>query len=265
MRPYATSLFDAAAGRLTGVEARSISGKRLTVTADWFVLAAGTFETTRLLLQLDELTDGRAFSGCDALGRYFIDHLKIEVGPRQAARQHANQSSPSAITSAARPVAASTWKPPPPLSAKTKLASGYVTVRAEFPPLSIHHYVRNLGKSAQARRFLELVPKPEMVKDLRSLPPALYWSVRHKQMYFSPAMDLFVDARIEQAPSRDFTPHALQAARRAWRADVAVGLAEDGGRQAHPSLGFGARASVLAIHFSSRHEPYRLVDRPGPG
>ena len=55
-------------------------GERLTVAADWFVLAAGTFETTRLLLQLDELTDGRAFSGCDALGRYFIDHLKIEAG-----------------------------------------------------------------------------------------------------------------------------------------------------------------------------------------
>ena len=85
-------LFDAAAGRLTGVEARSINGRRLTVVADWFVLAAGTFETTRLLLQLDELTDGRAFSGCDALGRYFNDHLKIEAGRIEAARQQANQS-----------------------------------------------------------------------------------------------------------------------------------------------------------------------------
>ena len=59
-------LFDAAAGRLTGVEARSINGRRLTVVADWFILAAGTLETTRLLLQLDELTDGRAFSECDS-------------------------------------------------------------------------------------------------------------------------------------------------------------------------------------------------------
>jgi hypothetical protein len=71
---------DAAAGRLTGVEARSINGRRLTVVVDWFVLAAGTFETTRLLLQLDELTDGLAFSECDALDRYFNDHLKIEAG-----------------------------------------------------------------------------------------------------------------------------------------------------------------------------------------
>jgi choline dehydrogenase-like flavoprotein len=61
-------LFDAAVGRLSGVEARSINGRRLTVLADWFVLAAGTFEATRILLQLHELTDGRAFSGCNALG-----------------------------------------------------------------------------------------------------------------------------------------------------------------------------------------------------
>src|SRR5262249_41200586 len=73
-------LVDGAAGRLTGVEARSMNGRRLTVLADCFMLAAGTLETTKLLLQLDELTEGRAFSGCEALGRYFNDHLKIEAG-----------------------------------------------------------------------------------------------------------------------------------------------------------------------------------------
>jgi hypothetical protein len=137
-------LFDAAAGRLTGVEARSINGRRLTVLADWFVLAAGTFETTRLLLQLDELTDGRAFSECDALGRYFNDHLKIEAGrvkpldSRQtnlAFGYHIGGSTRRSVhveTSAAA-------------QREDQAGSGYVTIRAEFPPLSIHHYVRNLG------------------------------------------------------------------------------------------------------------------------
>jgi choline dehydrogenase-like flavoprotein len=193
-------LFDAAAGRLTGVEARSINGRRLTVAADWFVLAAGTFETTRLLLQLDELTDGRAFSECGVLGRYFNDHLKIEVGrlkPLDSRRTNlafgyhiggATRRSVHLETSAAA-------------QREDQAASGYVTIRAEFPPLSIHHYVRNLGKSVQARRFLELVPKYGMAKDLGSAGPAFYWRVRYKQMYFSPAMELFVDARIEQTPS----------------------------------------------------------------
>jgi choline dehydrogenase-like flavoprotein len=193
-------LVDAAAGRLSGVEARSSNERRLTVVADWFVLAAGTFETTRLLLQLDELTDGRVFSECDALGRYFNDHLKIEAGrmkPLDSRRTnlafgyHIGGSTCRGLhleTSADA-------------QREDQAASGYVTIRAAFPPLSIHHYVRNLGRSVQARRFLELVPKYGMAKDLGSVGPAFYWRVRYKQMYFSPAMELFVDARIEQTPN----------------------------------------------------------------
>jgi choline dehydrogenase-like flavoprotein len=192
--------FDVAAGRLTGVEARSINGRCLTVLADWFVLAAGTLETTRLLLQLNELTDGRAFSGCDALGRYFTDHLKIEAGRIQRLdSKRTNLAFGYYIGGPTRrglhlETSANAQR-------EDQAASGYVTIRAEFPPLSIHHYVRNLGKSVQARRFLELVPKGAIAKDLRSVGPAFYWRVRHEQMYFSPAMDLFVDARIEQTPS----------------------------------------------------------------
>jgi choline dehydrogenase-like flavoprotein len=193
-------LVDGAAGRLTGVEARSINGRRLTVLADWFVLAAGTFETTRLLLQLNELTDGRAFLECDALGRYFNDHLKIEAGRvKPLDNRQTNLAFGYHIGGSTRrglhlETSADAQR-------EDQAASGYVTIRAELPPLSIHHYVRNLGKSVQARRFLELVPKSGMAKDLGSVGPAFYWRVRYKQMYFSPAMDLFVDARIEQTPS----------------------------------------------------------------
>jgi choline dehydrogenase-like flavoprotein len=193
-------LVDGAAGRLAGVEARSINGRRLTVFADWFVVAAGTLETTKLLLQLDELTGGRAFSGCDALGRYFNDHLKIEAGRiKPLDSKRTNLAFGYHIGGSTRrglhlETTASAQR-------EDQAASGYVTIRAEFQPLSIHNYVRNLGKSVQARRFPQLVPKREIMKDAGSLGRALYWRVRHKQMYFSPATDLFVDARIEQTPS----------------------------------------------------------------
>ncbi|HEY3624456.1 MAG TPA: GMC family oxidoreductase [Roseiarcus sp.] len=192
--------FDGGGGRLTAVKARSINGKRLTVFAEWFVLAAGTLETTRLLLQLDALTDGRAFSGCDALGRYLNDHLKIEAGRiERLDSKRTNLAFGYHIGGSTRrglhlETTASAQR-------EDQAASGYVTIRTEFQALSIHHYVRNLGKSVQARRFPELVPKREVAKDLGSLGRALYWRVRHKQMYFSPSVDLFVDARIEQAPS----------------------------------------------------------------
>jgi choline dehydrogenase-like flavoprotein len=194
-------LVDAAAGRLAGVNAQSISGKRLTVFAEMFILAAGTFETTRLLLQLDRLTANRAFSGCDALGRYFLDHLKIEAGRiKRLDSKQTNLAFGYHIGNSTRrglhlETTASAQR-------EDQAASGYVTIRAEFQPHSIHHYMRNLGKSVQARRFPELLPKREIVKDAGSLAGALYWRARHKQMYFSPAMDLFVDARIEQTPTR---------------------------------------------------------------
>jgi choline dehydrogenase-like flavoprotein len=166
-----------------------------------FILAAGTFETTRLLLLLDELTDRRAFSGCNALGRYFIDHLKIEAGRLHPVDSNrTNRVFGYHIGGPTRrglhlETTANAQQ-------EDRAASAYVTVRTEFQPVSIHHYVRNLGKSAQARRFLELIPRADIVKDLGgSLGPSLYWRVRHKQMYFSPRIDLFIDARIEQVPN----------------------------------------------------------------
>jgi choline dehydrogenase-like flavoprotein len=193
-------LLDKPTGRLAAVEARSLDGARLRVFADQFVLAAGTFETTRLLLQLDELTSGHAFSRCDALGRYFTDHLKVEAGRvRRLDSKQTNLAFGYHIGGSTRrglhlETTASAQR-------DDQAASGYVTIRAEFNPFSIHHYVRNLGKSIQARRFPELVPRRETAKDFGSLSQALYWRIRHKQMYFSEAMDLFVDARVEQTPS----------------------------------------------------------------
>ena len=71
--------FDTAQSRLKAVEARSFNGQTVRVTADRVVLAAGTIESTRLLLWLDAQTGGHAFAGSTALGRYFQDHLKAEV------------------------------------------------------------------------------------------------------------------------------------------------------------------------------------------
>ncbi|MDB5505200.1 MAG: hypothetical protein JWR89_5102, partial [Tardiphaga sp.] len=71
---------DAAAGRLASVEARSFNGRTITVKAAQFLITAGTIETTRLLLLLDQQTQHRAFENCRALGHYFQDHIRREVG-----------------------------------------------------------------------------------------------------------------------------------------------------------------------------------------
>ena len=70
---------DAAADRITGVEARHVGGRTVKVTADRFVICAGAIESTRLLLLLDRQTDQRAFAGTNALGRYFHDHVSAQA------------------------------------------------------------------------------------------------------------------------------------------------------------------------------------------
>jgi choline dehydrogenase-like flavoprotein len=189
---------DAGQGRLRGVEARSLNGKRLIAMAEGFILAAGTLETVRLLLMLDRQTNGRAFAGSDALGRYFHDHLKLEVAAlRPIDRRRTNRvfgyrfdgltrrSLHLETTAAAQ--------------REDRAASGYAVVRHEFPPDTIHHYARSLGQAAQGRRWPE-PPSAGVVRDLQSLGPALYWWVGRKQMHFGPRVEMFLEARVEQAP-----------------------------------------------------------------
>jgi choline dehydrogenase-like flavoprotein len=62
-------------GRLRSIEARALSGKRLIITAERFVLCAGALESTRLLLLLDRQNGERISRRCMCLGRYFYDHI----------------------------------------------------------------------------------------------------------------------------------------------------------------------------------------------
>lgn len=71
---------DTFAGRVSTAICRNQSDTKLAISARHFVVAAGTIESTRLLLLLDEMHDGRVFEDCNALGHYFQDHLDAQVG-----------------------------------------------------------------------------------------------------------------------------------------------------------------------------------------
>lgn len=73
-------------GTIAAVDAKDFSGKTIRVRARHFVVAAGTIETTRLLLWLDAQSGNRAFESTGALGHYFQDHIKSEVAT--ISRQH---------------------------------------------------------------------------------------------------------------------------------------------------------------------------------
>jgi choline dehydrogenase-like flavoprotein len=70
---------DGAGSRLKLAVARHISGRTVTAAGKYFVICAGAIESTRLLLLLDRDHNHRIFKDCDAIGRYFYDHISAPL------------------------------------------------------------------------------------------------------------------------------------------------------------------------------------------
>lgn len=73
-------------GRVSGVEAQSINGNRLTIDVAFVSLAAGAIETTRLLLLLNQQNRGEIFPKDGPLGKGFHDHLSAPVARLESNR-----------------------------------------------------------------------------------------------------------------------------------------------------------------------------------
>lgn len=65
--------------RLASVTAQGPDGRSINVAASVFVIAAGTFESTRLLLWMHAQADDRPFTRTDCLGCNFQDHVMARI------------------------------------------------------------------------------------------------------------------------------------------------------------------------------------------
>lgn len=68
------------ATRLDRIEARTFEGKRLTVRARRFVLAAGGIENARLLLASRSVERAGVGNANDCVGRFFLEHPHLDIG-----------------------------------------------------------------------------------------------------------------------------------------------------------------------------------------
>jgi choline dehydrogenase-like flavoprotein len=75
----ATSFIFRPDGRLDAVKATGPGGRQIQITARETAIAAGAIESTRLLLLADLQQGCRLFTPDNVLGRYFYDHLSVEV------------------------------------------------------------------------------------------------------------------------------------------------------------------------------------------
>ncbi len=80
--------------RVTAVVCRSLEGKEITVEGDTVILAAGAFESARLLLASNHQIPEGIGNAHDLVGRFYTDHPKHHTGklhPGDLAREYAHE------------------------------------------------------------------------------------------------------------------------------------------------------------------------------
>jgi choline dehydrogenase-like flavoprotein len=71
---------DADARTVTRIQVATLSGRKMTVSAKMFVLATGGIENARLLLSSNKVQAEGLGNGNDLVGRYFMDHPRLQSG-----------------------------------------------------------------------------------------------------------------------------------------------------------------------------------------
>ncbi len=187
-------------GRLLTVLARNLAGRTLRVAADEFVLAAGTIETTRLLLWLRESSGGQPLAGCAALGRYFQDHLTTVVGrlrpenPEKTNRLfgfhfigETRRNLHLELTRGAQE--------------EHRAASGFAQIAIEPPADSPLDIVKTFLRGLQQKR-IDLKPRDvvRLAAGTGTLGRMAGWRYVRKQLYLPAGTDLLLSLVAEQAP-----------------------------------------------------------------
>lgn len=189
-----------AQGRLAMVTAINHRGGELIVDADQFILAAGTLESTRLLLLADAQNQDCISRTTDALGRYFNDHFGVNVA----------KVSPGAGIAANQAFADRTVK-----ATKRHLHGELTEVVQRSQGVASAYFDFDLratpgSASGAARAALDDLRAGRIGKALRHLPPVLgdlgplaragFWLGVRGQKYWPEGADIHVKIWIEQLP-----------------------------------------------------------------
>ncbi|WP_173087969.1 GMC family oxidoreductase [Devosia sp. 1635] len=188
---------DTEAGKLRAITAKSLYGHELTVRAEEFALAAGTIESTRLLLLLDAASGNRAFERTEALGRYFQDHLKAEVALVDRTRADLTNHLLSCrfVRGIRRDLhlelSGSAQR-------EDQVSSGFIYVAMDMGNSGMAA-IKSIAKGVQ-RQEVEPRQIGTAVRDVGLIAKSGFWRFWHKQLYVPPAVDLRLMALVEQLP-----------------------------------------------------------------
>ena len=192
--------FDLSSGKIKALTAINHGGQSLKVAADEYLLAAGTLECTRLLLLADRQSNHSISRDCDALGRYFNDHLGLVPATLQPLnRRLTNRTlSDRSTFSSQRHLH---FELRPEIQEKNGIASAYCDLWAELPEAS------SLTKSKQfllgikrGKLDLEYDELKALFQDFPSLYWTAHWQWMLRQKYWPPNAALQLNIWVEQMP-----------------------------------------------------------------
>jgi choline dehydrogenase-like flavoprotein len=185
---------------LESITAINHAGKSLRVSASRYLIAAGTLESTRLLLLADRQSNHSITHNCDVLGRYFNDHLGLTVAslrPHNETLTNQMLSDRSTLNSLRH----LHFELRPAVQKANKVASAYFDVAAELSDSSALTQARMLVRNLKGGRLAASVTNiGGCVRDLPSLLWTAQWQRMHKQKYWPPSANLSVKIWIEQLP-----------------------------------------------------------------
>jgi choline dehydrogenase-like flavoprotein len=191
--------FDSDSKRITALSCINHAGKTLQVVANEYLLAAGTLETTRLLLLADRQSNGCISRDCDALGRYFNDHLGVNAAA-MLPRDHALTN--RILNDRIRPnwVRHLHFELRPEVQREHGVGSAYFEIGAEYPDSSALMKAKAVAQRLKRGQMSSYQDIQAILKDAPSLFQATQWKWLRKQYYWPPNVGLHIFIRIEQLP-----------------------------------------------------------------
>ena len=174
-------VLDESAGRLSGAQASHTCGKSLRIGAQRVVVCAGAIEATRLLLLLDRQTHGRAFAGCDALGRYFHDHVSTRAASIVTSRP-LQLNRLAGFRFAASTMRSLRFELTPGAQQVAGVGSAFGHISFQVIGASGFDHLRTLLRDLQRTRRIDLDAAAKLAIDAPYLVRAAYWRYVHKQL-----------------------------------------------------------------------------------
>ncbi|MBF7012788.1 GMC oxidoreductase [Novosphingobium resinovorum] len=182
------------------VHATSINGDKIDINARKLIIAAGAIETTRLALLIDRTHENAVSSISPAVGRYFSDHISIEVGeidPLDRSKLNEIIGFRFGPNGSMRNIR---FELAPDASVRKTLPPSFTHIGFASETRGGFDVLREIYQYLQRRCLPPLGVGIELLSNMPWLLRAVWWRFKKKRLLFPQGARLLVHVVIEQEP-----------------------------------------------------------------